>query len=1387
MNFDKEKYAAIVPVRCGKKHGTAFFVSSNQLLTAWHVVSENVRNNVPVHCLYKEQAIECKVNAGLAECDIVVLTTQQYVHAVWIDLLAMPTEVEKPTAMAGYPMEIGMNQDLFDFMIHHSRAVTGREYDVVASPKELIPFRSYKGFSGSPIMTDDGFAVGVVTDQLSSVIGYSSIFKAQEQLTRECVPVLTDWEDYDTSAYGYARCKQITEKQVESAGDRYSPEVHVDSEDLRREFKIFCNKKEHDRFDFQLTCKQAESWYLQICGKYSFINSCYKQGEYPTLRYYLTDLREKILSNDDTLQEYQSFSVGEKGELYNFISRLNAIFHTAQDTNSSCAFVRGVAGSGKTHFLCHLAKEHNHEYQAYMMFGSQFKTGEDVQNQIERLLDFPEGLDGLERYMAGKERYAIIIIDAVNEGAGLTYWKGEVNQIPDIAEKYKYVRFIISSRDPIPSDFLAEEQKWMVRTTENSIDPESLRNSYFKKFKIDPKSVGQNIYEFSNPLFLRIFCVSYKMIPAVKRRDITKPNLFWLYIYERNKKIIDIVEEDPYKNVTAAYFRKLANYSLYYGNCNDVSRDKARMYSQQICPGRLWTHSLLNACLKENLLQESFDREGNPSVEFEFENLGDFMRAFTFLGSKMSAESMSDWLYGQKAKMKKSRMPYTKFMHFVGALLSVGSEKTDVFAERALAGNDWDGELFDALQYRGQYNRNIVAKFLTDGNTKIVSYLIRDVDEYGYDQIEGLHQTLMSLPLPERDLKWSLNLNELYDWNGREGFSQRRKNDTKEEIKKLAVLETWLLSSSYPELRAVVIRNIVELFVATPEVAVETCKLFSGCDDDYVNEGLYCAAYGMALRLHDADVVGKLGEAVYELVYKDVAHIPDNLMVRMWTMKILERAHSLNPKFEYWKKIQPPFTQSHNPFELLNKAGNTDDKNYFGTSNGSHLLYYSMFEESDFNRYIIGTNSYLTDRVMLTMNTKEEVQLDDIAKMVGVRVIELGWNDELGKHDDGKYSDSRFENEKERIGKKYQWLAYFDILGRLTDSCYLRKGRYGDKYRDVHEVNYPWYADYHEYFDPALQAVNSEMTGVRFHIDYRQLKEEPGGWFEDDNSLPEFQLMLTDDKDEEWIWICGFSTETQHIENDYRHRALHVNSAFVKKEDSEKFAEWAKQQNYHGRWMPERNDDIDFRWNEYPWADSYKQSLEAEQWERPYNSECPAEVMVSYMSQLQEDTRGFDSTKYFRASVYMPCEDMMERLKLYNAERGIVRREEDNSIACLDYGLTGEERTGMLMKRSLLDQYLHETGYSLFWFILGEKMQREDTKSAMKDLSACWMYNLEERLVELQPIHVVKSGMPEPIEAAPEKVAALYKKNEEQGLTSREMIDLITMERALKEKNGEDD
>ena len=142
MNSNSFIYDAIVPIHCGSKIGTAFFVEPDRLITARHVVSDALRNNTPVVVILKDTILICSKLEVLGTdsdlSDVMILTVNNYVHTSVLHLLSLPPKVKKKLFVAGYPLEIGNNCDLFDFEIHNSTTVTGNEYDVVASHSASI-------------------------------------------------------------------------------------------------------------------------------------------------------------------------------------------------------------------------------------------------------------------------------------------------------------------------------------------------------------------------------------------------------------------------------------------------------------------------------------------------------------------------------------------------------------------------------------------------------------------------------------------------------------------------------------------------------------------------------------------------------------------------------------------------------------------------------------------------------------------------------------------------------------------------------------------------------------------------------------------------------------------------------------------------------------------------------------------------------------------------------------------------------------------------------------------------------------------------------------------------------------------------------------------------
>ena len=115
----------------------------------------------------------------------------------------------------------------------------------------------------------------------------------------------------------------------------------------------------------------------------------------------------------------------------------------------------------------------------------------------------------------------------------------------------------------------------------------------------------------------------------------------------------------------------------------------------------------------------------------------------------------------------------------------------------------------------------------------------------------------------------------------------------------------------------------------------------------------------------------------------------------------------------------------------------------------------------------------------------------EIKNWIVKRVFDLGYDGEIhGYFDNNKNSYKRTENTKnERIGKKYQWIAFYEILGILTDNYKIR-----DRYsmnKKSYIYNGPWEITYRD-IDPSFTAKRDvEENG---EDDFGLLQEE-AEWF----------------------------------------------------------------------------------------------------------------------------------------------------------------------------------------------------------------------------------------------------------------------------------------------------
>ena len=206
-------------------------------------------------------------------------------------------------------------------------------------------------------------------------------------------------------------------------------------------------------------------------------------------------------------------------------------------------------------------------------------------------------------------------------------------------------------------------------------------------------------------------------------------------------------------------------------------------------------------------------------------------------------------------------------------------------------------------------------------------------------------------------------------------------------------------------------------------------------------------------------------------------------------------------------------------------------------------------------------------------------------------------------------------------------------------------------------------------------------------------------WLQDERQMPPLYFSLKDRYGRDWIVLQAYSTIKEENGDDIREQFVFYNGIFANKDDYEKLRAWASSMNFCDRWMPEHSGSIDYRWNEYPWADSYLQ-LGSE------NDEIfdvgGGKMKLAYEAQLQEDYKGINEECRFMSTAYMPCREMMEMFEWHTAERGVIR-DAKGDIVAINREIPGDPLHALLVLRSKLDAYLEAKDKVLFWSLIGEK------------------------------------------------------------------------------------
>lgn len=399
---------------------------------------------------------------------------------------------------------------------------------------------------------------------------------------------------------------------------------------------------------------------------------------------------------------------------------------------------------------------------------------------------------------------------------------------------------------------------------------------------------------------------------------------------------------------------------------------------------------------------------------------------------------------------------------------------------------------------------------------------------------------------------------------------------------------------------------------------------------------------------------------------------------------------------------------------------------------GLHLIQMSMTPDKanvgigmygDFGRYVF--QSRVEDFIGADIEQCYNYAIDFIKNKLGYEEKTLGFYD---THE--RRSASRSDNKKlERIGKKYEWIAYFNILARLSDKYSIESYEYGQS------TSYegPWNPMIRD-FDPTLNVHFFSSTNDPIFdkaemcsgfIDSTDMTiEKLSQWVgiepeciqkhgnalkvKDNHGTPWIYLMHREDYENEIYqsqYKTGFSEGGQSL-------WIESYACVVEKKNAAAFLQILQQANFWGRWMTVFSKEYPLFNMEYAWSNGYK-SIFGDPWhvlELPSESGLDTDVATSLGKYAPLTSRyiwegEYDGSIDDAISICMPNGLLIEGLSLHQKEYNGHFYNDNNELIIID-GRTAGCAEGLLIREDALNEFLNTNDYVLFWPTLANKLYK---------------------------------------------------------------------------------
>lgn len=356
------------------------------------------------------------------------------------------------------------------------------------------------------------------------------------------------------------------------------------------------------------------------------------------------------------------------------------------------------------------------------------------------------------------------------------------------------------------------------------------------------------------------------------------------------------------------------------------------------------------------------------------------------------------------------------------------------------------------------------------------------------------------------------------------------------------------------------------------------------------------------------------------------------------------------------------------------------------------------------------------------LETDEYFDLRIAERLIFNRVIDLGWDPERHGDFDKEIGTGRGRREpfQERIGKKYQWISYYEYMAMLSDN-FIRFEGYGEE-RKENTYQGSW-DPYVRDIDPTILLKNTgtkelsheEMWWANEEVfDWNCTNEEWGSSPSTVNN-PYGLIQVNDNNGTEWLILESYLSweEPKIIGNEnwgYPRKEIwcQIRGYLVKSEEFETFKTWAENQHYMGRWMPEGSNRYQLFNREYYWSEAF-QFFKSDyyggiDW-TPVTDQSTrdkiADVSVTSINYLWEEE--FDNSKTDTLSFLKLNCLIFDNMNLKHGKADGTYEDKDGNVVCFAAEALYNSKPHLIIRKEPLLKMLKDNGLNIVWTLLGEK------------------------------------------------------------------------------------